>query len=154
MKKFFKMFFALLAIVLILAQFISPLRTNPVGDKSKDISSSFVIPSNVKQILERSCYDCHSNNTRWPWYSNIAPVSWLIAQDVNEGREHLNFSEWGSYEQTDRITYLEDICKNIKKGEMPMQKYLILHSDAKLSDADKDIICKWTKAMSDSLMNN
>ena len=152
MKKFIKIFFALSAIILILMQFVQPLRMNPISDKSRDVSYYMNIPGNVKQILERSCYDCHSNLTRWPWYSNIAPVSWLVANDVDEGRSHMNFSEWGTYNITDQISNLDDIAKQVKKGEMPLGKYLILHSDAKLSDADKDLIIKWAGSASDSIM--
>ena len=154
MKKIIKAFGAILAIILILIQFVRPLRINPVSDKSKDISASLNIPVNVSEILERSCYDCHSNNTRWPWYSYIAPVSWLIAQDVNNGRDKMNFSEWGNYNLTDRISTFDDIVKMLQKDEMPLPKYLLLHRDAKLTDDDKNLLIKWAKSMSDSLMNN
>ena len=154
MKKIIKIIFALLAIVFILIQFIRPLRINPISDKTRDITATINIPSNVKQILDRSCYDCHSNNTRWPWYSYIAPVSWLIAQDVNNGREKINYSEWGNYSLTDQVSNFDDIAKMVKNGEMPLPKYLFLHSDAKLTDADKDLLIKWAKAESDSLMSN
>jgi hypothetical protein len=154
MKKIIKIIFALLAIVFILIQFIRPLRINPVSDKTRDITATINIPSNVKQILDRSCYDCHSNDTRWPWYSYIAPVSWLLAQDVNNGREKINYSEWGNYSLTDQVSNFDDIAKMVKNGEMPLPKYLFLHSDAKLTDADKDLLIKWAKAMSDSLMSN
>lgn len=152
MKKFIKIFFALSAIVFILIQFVQPLRMNPISDKSRDVSYYMNTPGNVKQILERSCYDCHSNLTRWPWYSNIAPVSWLVSYDVEEGRSHMNFSEWGTYNITDQISNLDDIVKEIKKGEMPLGKYLILHPDAKLSDAEKESIIKWAGFASDSIM--
>lgn len=154
MKKIIKIIFALLAIVFILIQFIRPLRINPVSDKTRDITATINIPSNVKQILDRSCYDCHSNDTRWPWYSYIAPVSWLLAQDVNNGREKINYSEWGNYSLTDQVSNFDDIAKMVKNGEMPLPKYLFLHSDAKLTDADKDLLIKWANSMSDSLMSN
>jgi hypothetical protein len=111
------------------------------------------IPVNLKQILERSCYDCHSNLTRWPWYTNVAPVSWLVASDVNEARSDMNFSEWGTYNIADQIDYLNQINKQVKKGSMPLGKYLLLHSDAKLTDADRNLLSGWASTAADSLLS-
>jgi hypothetical protein len=105
----------------------------------------------VQSILERSCFDCHSNRTRWPWYSNVAPASWLVARDVNEGRERLNFSEWGSYKQGKRVSRLEMMVAEVDKGEMPHKNYLLLHGEAALTEADKDTLCAWGEQLSDSL---
>ena len=153
MKKFIKIFIIIIIIVFIGIQFIRPNRTNPISDKSKDISENLNVPENIKQILERSCNDCHSNLTKWPWYSNVAPASWLVAYDVNEGRSQLNFSEWGTYNITDQIDYLDQINKMVKKGNMPLGKYLLLHPEAKLTDAEVDLVCKWANAASDSLLS-
>ena len=153
MKKFVKVFVIVIIIVFIGIQFIRPNRTNPVSDKSRDVSYYLNIPGNVKQILERSCYDCHSNLTRWPWYTNIAPASWLVASDVENARSQMNFSEWGTYNITDQIDYLNQINKQVKKGNMPLGKYLLIHSDAKLTDADRDLVCKWASSASDSLLS-
>jgi hypothetical protein len=153
MKKFIKIFVIVFVIIFIGIQFIRPNRTNPISDKSRDVSYYINIPGNVKQILERSCYDCHSNLTKWPWYTNISPASWLVAYDVNEGREHMNFSEWGTYNITDQIDYLDNINKQVKKGDMPLSKYLLLHSDAKLTDAERELVCKWAIVTLDSLLS-
>ena len=153
MKKFIKIFAIIIIIIFIGIQFFRPNRTNPVSDKSRDVSYYLNIPVNVKQILERSCYDCHSNLTRWPWYTNVAPASWLVASDVNDARSQMNFSEWGSYNLTDQIDYLDHINKQVKKGSMPLGKYLLIHSDAKLTDADRDLVSKWASSAADSLLS-
>jgi len=97
---------------------------------------------NVQAILERSCFDCHSSHTTFPWYSSIAPVSWFTKDHVKEGREHLNFSTWNSYDDEKKMKYLEKLPKAIK-SKMPMASYLIMHKEAKLSDADKTAIAEW-----------
>ena len=99
-------------------------------------------PENVQAILERSCFDCHSSHTTFPWYSNIAPVSWFTKEHVKEGRKHLNFSTWNSYDDEKKLKYLEKLPKAIK-SKMPMPSYLIMHKKAKLSDADKKVIADW-----------
>jgi hypothetical protein len=153
MKKLIKIFVIVIILAFIGIQFIRPNRTNPISDKSRDVSYYINIPENVKQTLERSCYDCHSNLTRWPWYTNISPASWLVAKDVEDARSQMNFSEWGTYNIIDQISYLDHINKQVKKGSMPLGKYLLLHSDAKLTDADRDLVCKWAKTASDSLLS-
>ncbi len=132
-------------------QFIRPDRENPPEDLPVTLTESFPVPGNVKAILERSCMDCHSHRTRWPWYSSVAPASWLVAEDVREGRQHLNFSEWGSYRRARMITALNIMVSVLDNGEMPPSQYLILHPDAALSDADIDTLCAWAEAASDSL---
>ena len=96
----------------------------------------------VQAILERSCFDCHSSHTTFPWYSSIAPVSLFTKYHVKEGREHMNFSTWNSYTDEKKLKYLEKIPKAIK-SKMPMESYLIMHAEAKLSDADKKAISEW-----------
>src|SRR5215216_3654983 len=86
----------------VMAQFKRPAKTNPVSDPSAALEAHVQIDPKVGAILKRSCYDCHSNNTRWPWYSNVAPVSWFVIDHVNEGRRDLNFSEWGTYTRNDQ----------------------------------------------------
>jgi len=99
-------------------------------------------PPEVMAILKRSCFDCHSNHTTFPWYSSIAPVSWFTKSHVKKGREKMNFSTWSSYDDEKKVKYLEKIPKAIK-SKMPLESYLIMHKDAKLSDADKQAITNW-----------
>ena len=97
---------------------------------------------NVQAILERSCFDCHSSHTTFPWYGNIAPVSWFTKDHVKDAREKLNFSNWNSYTDEKKMKYLEKLPKAIK-SKMPMESYLIMHKDAKLSEDDKKAIAEW-----------
>ncbi|MCF6206325.1 MAG: heme-binding domain-containing protein [Sulfurovum sp.] len=99
-------------------------------------------PDDVMAILKRSCFDCHSNHTKFPWYSSIAPVSWFTKLHVKEGREHLNFSTWASYDNEKKLKYLEKIPKAIE-SKMPLPSYLLIHKEAKLSEADKEKLTSW-----------
>jgi hypothetical protein len=141
----------IILLAFLVAQFIRPDRTNPDSDPAVMIGRQLNVPPAVRTILERSCYDCHSNQTRWPWYSNVAPASWIVTDDVKEGREHLNFSEWGTYTRKRQIARLDMIVSQVDKDEMPMKKYLVLHKNAALSEADKDLLCTWAEQASDSL---
>ena len=127
-------------VVLIGIQFVPVSKTNP------PVTGEIKAPADVMEILRTSCYDCHSNESTWPWYSNIAPVSWLVASDVNEAREHMNFSEWDSYSAEDRAEDIDEIWEEIEDGEMPLWFYLPLHSEAKLSEVQKETIRKWVEA--------
>jgi hypothetical protein len=99
----------------------------------------------VKAILERSCYDCHSNRTRWPWYSHVAPVSWLVARDVHEGREELNFSNWPAFDLEKQDDHLKHIKKQVERGKMPLPIYLSMHPRARLSESERRIVVDWAR---------
>jgi hypothetical protein len=150
MKRLTRILIAFLGI-LVLMQFIRPDRTNHPSEGAMSVSQKLPMSDSVRAILERSCYDCHSNQTRWPWYSNVAPASWLVADDVKEGRQHLNFSEWGTYNRGRQIARLENIVSLLEKDAMPLKQYLLLHRDAVLNDREKDLISDWAGQMSDSL---
>lgn len=124
--------------LLLLIQLIPASRTNP------PVEGLVPAPDSVLAVLRQSCFDCHSYETRWPWYAHVAPVSWLVAQDVNEGREHLNFSTWNRYDAERRADKLEEIWEEVEAGEMPLKIYLPLHPDAKLSQRDRAVIHTWT----------
>ncbi len=127
-------------------QFVRPARTNPAVDQTQTIHARLQVTPQVAAILDRSCQDCHSNSTRWPWYSNVAPMSWLVIDHVNEGREEMNLSEWGRYDNRRASDKLEEICEEVKIGAMPMQSYTSIHWGAKLSPEDIKILCDWTAA--------
>ncbi len=137
--------------VFILIQFGQPDRSNPPIDQSMTIEVQAEFTPPVSGLIKASCFDCHSNETRWPWYSYVAPVSWLLANDVKEGRGHLNFSEWGKYPKGKRVLKLGQIYEQVSKGDMPIQKYLYIHADAKLTAADRDSITDWTERVRDKL---
>lgn len=100
-------------------------------------------PPEVTRVLEQSCFDCHSNRTRWPWYSRLAPVSWLVARDVEEGRSHLNFSNWELFEPARRLELRRRVWQEVEKGEMPLGIYLLLHEEARLDPQDLDTLREW-----------
>ncbi len=130
----------------VLVQFVRPERTNPVADQAISYRAHVQAAPEVEAILKRACLDCHSNETVWPWYSNIAPVSWLVVHDVNEARGHMNLSEWGRYDAEKRADLLEEICEEVEKGSMPIRNYVLAHPEAELSDADRRALCEWTDA--------
>jgi len=125
--------------VFIVAQFVPVARVNPT-ERSQPAA-----PSEVQALLQRACYDCHSNETRWPWYSYVAPMSFLIARDVREGRRELNFSLWTQFNERRRTRKLKEIIEQVEHGKMPQWYYVALHPDAKLSPADRDLIIKWAR---------
>ena len=151
MKKILKWIGIGLAVVVVGAQFFQPERTNPPVDETRTIYARVPVPSDVKAILERSCADCHSYNTRWPWYSYVAPTMWLVAHDVEEGREHMNLSDFAQYKDLRAVAKLDMICEQIQAGNMPLPVYLTMHSDAKLSKEEIDRICDWVETARDSL---
>lgn len=128
----------ILSLVLVLAvmQFIQPEKTNPESSASSDFIAVNGVEGEVGSLLKMACYDCHSNHTVWPWYASVAPVSYVVVHHVNEGREHLNFSEWGNYSQDRAAHKLEECVEEIEEGEMPMSGYVALHSEADLTDAE------------------
>jgi hypothetical protein len=128
-----------LACILVLAaiQLVPVHRTNP------PVLSEVDAPAPVMKILRRACYDCHSNETRWPWYSHVAPVSWLVVSHVNEGRGDLNFSEWPLLDFESQGLSFGDIRQQITKRKMPLRSYTWMHRDARLTEEDRDAILQW-----------
>lgn len=126
-----------------IAQFIRPAKTNPGINQSLAIESQLPVDPKVAAILDRSCADCHSNKTIWPWYSNVAPVSWFVIDHVNEGRSNLNFSEWGTYDKEQQEDLLREICGEVKRGSMPLSSYTPLHPGSEISGDEMAAICTW-----------
>lgn len=135
-----------LALFLLVAQFVPLARTNPPADPQRDIVAQLSPPALVSAAFDRSCRDCHAHQTHWPWYSRVAPVSWLVVDDVKTGRRHLNFSEWAGYDTHRAAEKLNEICEQVKSGEMPEFKYSLVHRGAKLSAAEVQAICGWSLA--------
>ncbi|MBE0557908.1 MAG: heme-binding domain-containing protein, partial [Proteobacteria bacterium] len=104
------------------------------------------VPSEIISILRRSCYDCHSNETVWPWYSAVAPASWLVVDDVTEARKRMNFSEWGSYKMGKVLSLLEGMCEEATDGGMPLKPYVLLHPSTGLSELEIKALCGWSEA--------
>ena len=119
------------------------IQFKPVDRSNPPITMDIAAPPAVDAILRQSCYDCHSNETRWPWYSYVAPVSWLVTKDVHDGRKHFNFSTWDDYDPEDRIDIIDEMYEEAEEGEMPLPIYLKMHSDAKLTPEDLQILNQW-----------
>jgi hypothetical protein len=127
-----------LGVFLVVAQAFRIDKTDP------PVTADLNAPAPAKQVLRRSCYGCHSNETVWPWYSDVAPVSWLVAHDVHQGRAELNFSQWGTYRPAQRLKKLKQIGEEIAEGDMPPLYYIYpMHLSARLSAADHATITKW-----------
>jgi len=127
-------------------QAIRPTLSNPAIDESQTINARTQMTPEVAAILDRSCRDCHSNKTVWPWYTQIAPVSWWLSNHVNDGRRNLNLSEWGKLAPDRQDRKLRQLCDEVQDGQMPLSSYLPMHPVAKLSDQDKKVLCDWTDA--------
>jgi hypothetical protein len=138
-----------LLILFVVAQFIRPARTNPPSNPAANLMTK--APREVAQIFDRSCRDCHSNDTRWPLYSQIAPMSWLVAYDVREGRDHFNYSEWTSIDPDDQDKLLGAVCNLTKRGRMPQWQYVLLHRSAPLSPPDVTTLCAWSEKVRDTI---
>ena len=117
----------------------------PVNLSNPPTTSEIKTPDNIQRILEESCYDCHSNETTWYWYTKYAPISWLIAHDVNEGREYLNFSTWDKYSENEKKELMYESIEEIKEGEMPLKIYELMHPDSKISEEELEILTTWIK---------
>ena len=129
-----------LGIALVAIQFIPVERSNP------PVTALVDAPEEVLTTLRRSCWDCHSNETEWPWYSYVAPVSFRVSQHVWMGREHVNFTEWDSYDAEELDEAFEEIAEEIEKGGMPLSDYLLVHRKAKLTTADRERLVSWAES--------
>ena len=145
-KRILKWSLLVVALAFIVIQFFGPARTNPAAAPSLGIEAHAQVPPNVKALLDRSCADCHSNNTRWPLYSRVAPVSWFVIDHVNEGRMEMNLSEWGRYDKRQQTNNLDDMCELAREGDMPLSSYIPLHPGSRLTADDVKMLCEWTNA--------
>jgi hypothetical protein len=139
MKTFIVVLGVVAAVLFVGIQLVPMDRTNPPVEG--DIPTS----PEVKSVLKRACYDCHSNETIWPWYSRIAPISWMVARDVNEGRAELNFSTWNWYSTKGQVKKLKESWETVAEGEMPPWYYLVPHRDARLSAQDRTLLRSWAR---------
>lgn len=131
--------------VLVLGQFVRPAHTNPPVDPRAALGEGIQVEPHARDVLNRSCMDCHSHRTVWPWYSNVAPVSWLLVSDVNEGREELNFSAWGQYPPRKQAKLLRETCEEVREGKMPPWYYVAMHRGSAVSAAEANVLCGWVE---------
>ncbi len=152
MKKYIKYFLVAALIILVLMQFYRPARNLYSGPVlPSDITNVYHVPVKVQTILQVSCNDCHSNNTHYPWYSEIQPIRMFEDSHINEGKEELNFSEFGNYTKKRQERKLKSMAEEIKEDEMPLASYTLIHRDAKLSAENKKILLDWIVKIQDSI---
>ena len=140
-----------LLIVFAIMQLIQPARNQNGRVLSTDITKLYAMPGKVLSVLQTACYDCHSNSTRYPWYSRIQPGAWLLASHIKKGKADLNFSRFGDYSNRKQQGKLQAIANSITDGTMPIRSYTLIHRDAKLSAADRVLILDWVNTTRDSL---
>ncbi len=133
------------AFLLLAIQLIPVNRSNPSLDLSETIYAAQPVPAEVKTVFERSCKNCHSDETAWPWYSYVAPVSWVVAHDVHQARKTMNLSEWDSYSTQRKDDKLEEICEQLTNRDMPDRKYAIFHPNARTTAQERAMVCQWTE---------
>ena len=130
---------------LVVIQFFRPERNTSIAIANTDIRQSHHISAPVQSILEKACMDCHSDNTTYPWYTEMQPIAWYMADHINEGKAELNFSKFASYSAKKAHHKLEEVEETIEKGEMPIYSYTLLHPKAKLSEEEKTLVVEWAK---------
>ncbi len=136
----------LIAVALaVCAQLVPVARDNPPAPAAGLVYAS--APANVRAVFDNSCNNCHSSQTAWPWYSYVAPFSWIVAHDVHQGRKHFNFSAWNTYSPKKRQEKLEAICEQLVNGDMPDGKYLLIHRSARLTQEQQEAVCTWVESM-------
>jgi hypothetical protein len=143
MKRKWKWIFGVLAAVFAGLQFTNPAHTNPPVPPGGDISATNPPPPQIAALLRAACYDCHSDETTWPWYSRVAPVSWLVVSDVNDGRERLNFSEWPHALPGRAAKRLERVSEELDYKNMPPRKFTLMHPAARLTAAQRQELIQW-----------
>ncbi len=150
MSRIKKILLVLLAIFIAM-QFIRPARNKSTQLLSTDFTKLYKVPDTVQSVLQKACYDCHSNNTVYPWYTNIQPVGWILARHIKNGKADLNFSDFGSYTSRRQVSKLKGIANQVKDDEMPIAAYKLMHKNAKLSQAEKKLLMVWANKTADSL---
>jgi mono/diheme cytochrome c family protein len=141
----------LLLAALVIIQFFRPEKNISNGAAANHVSTVFPVPENVQAIFEKSCYDCHTNNTHYPWYANVQPVAWWLNDHVKEGKKEINFDEFATYVPRRQYKKLEEIIEQVKEGEMPLSSYTVIHREAALSSEQKLAITAWANAAIDQM---
>jgi len=152
MRRPLKLAGLVLAGLLIAIQFIQPERNLSGDSRENDMLNAVTVSQEVAGLLKNSCYDCHSDNTRYPWYSRIAPASWYLNRHIVLGKDALNFSEYGGFKNRKKIGTLSSLCEVLESESMPLKSFLIIHRDAVLDDEEIVAICDWTEAEALNIM--
>lgn len=147
MKKALKITGISLLVALVALQLYRPAKNVSTQTPPTDIVQAYGVPADVAVILHKACYDCHSNNTHYPWYSNIQPVGMWLAHHVDEGKDELNFSEFGSYKPRRKARKMHELVEEVEEGEMPLESYTLIHGEAKLTAEEKQKLIEWAKGL-------
>ena len=145
-KKYLRVAIVAVVVILIVLQFFQTNTNNGESASPNDLTHAVNVPRPVLNILQQSCFDCHSNHTNYPWYAYIQPVGWWLSDHIKDGKEELNFSEFNTYPEKRKNKKLEKIADEVEEGEMPLNSYLIIHTDSKLSEAEKNELVSWAKS--------
>lgn len=151
LTKIIKILAVVIVAALIVIQVFRIDKANPPIVEADTIDAAMAVPPDVKLVLGRSCNDCHSNSTVYPWYSNIQPAAWFLKDHIDEGRGELNFSEFNTYPAKKKKRKLEEICEMVESSEMPLPSYLLIHRDAGIGESDKRLLCDWSKAEAEKI---
>lgn len=143
-----------LVVILVVIQFIRPEKNNNATASADDINALYTVPDSVQQILKRACYDCHSNTTQYPWYSNIQPVAWWLNDHIHEGKDELNFSEFGKRPLAKQVKKLKKLAEEVEEGEMPLNSYTWIHKEAVLTESEKHTLINWANRLSEQVAVN
>ncbi|WP_240609261.1 heme-binding domain-containing protein [Flavipsychrobacter stenotrophus] len=147
MKSIIKRSVIVSVVALVVIQFFHPAKNENGVMTDKDITRAYHVPDDVRKVLRRACYDCHSNSTVYPWYSKIQPVDWWLNDHVKEGKRHLNFSEFDTYSVKRKAKKLTEVAGTITDNEMPLSSYTVVHKDAILTDAEKTLVVNWARGL-------
>lgn len=151
MGKKFKIVLLVLVGIFLIIQVIPSNRPANEPVAGVDFFQQYAVPERVETIIRTSCFDCHSQEVSYPWYSYVAPVSWLVSRDVRFGRANLDFSRWHELDKKDKIKLAGEIGEEVEQGLMPMPIYLVMHSDATLSPEDQQLILEWSEALAEKI---
>ena len=136
-----------LLVVLVIIQFFHPAKNISAGDQPNALTKAYPIPESVDTILRKACYDCHSNNTVYPWYSRVQPSAWFLANHIKNGKRHFNFDEFMTYPKDRQDHKLEEFEEMIEHDEMPLSTYKWMHTDARLTEQEKNVLLTWVKQL-------
>lgn len=154
MKRVLKILLIILLIAFVLIQFIRHPKNKSESKGPNDISTLYHVPDSIQTILKLACYDCHSNNTSYPWYAEIQPVAWWLNNHIVDGKRHLNYSEFAKYRIRKQYVKFEETEELVKENAMPLESYTWIHKDAKLSARQKQAIIAWSAIIRDNIKAN
>lgn len=148
--KIFKRILLILLIAFVAIQFVRPAK-NVSSDKSKNVSTLYAVPANVDAILTKACNNCHTNNTIYPWFASVQPVTWWLDDHIKEGKKHLNFDEYSTYNLRKQYHKMEEVIEQVKEKEMPLNSYTWVHGDAKLTNEERVALTTWAQTIMDTM---